>query len=75
VVGVLAIEGPIIGALVFYTLQQELSQYRVWYLVVLGSTAVVAGVWFRGGIWGVVRRRFDIQVFPVQRRVRLKQRG
>jgi branched-chain amino acid transport system permease protein len=73
--GMGTIEGPIIGTIVFFTLQQELSQYGIWYLVVLGSTAVIAGVWFRGGIWGVVGRRFDLQLFPVQRRVRLEQPG
>lgn len=68
--GIGTIEGPVIGAIVFFTLQQELSQHGVWYLVVLGSTAVVVAVWFRGGIWGVIGRRFDVQLFPVQRRVR-----
>jgi hypothetical protein len=26
-------------------------------------------VWFRGGIWGIVSRRVDLRLFPVQRRV------
>jgi len=32
---------------------------------------VLAAVFVRGGIWGVVERRFDLNLFPVQRRVRL----
>jgi branched-chain amino acid transport system permease protein len=69
--GIGTIEGPIIGTIVFFTLQQKLSQYGAWYLIVLGSVAVVAAVWFRGGVWGVLSRRFDLRLFPVQRRVRL----
>jgi branched-chain amino acid transport system permease protein len=69
--GIGTIEGPIIGTIVFFALQQELSQYGVWYLIILGSVAVVAAVWFRGGIWGTLVRRFDVRVFPIQRRVRV----
>jgi len=34
---------------------------------------VLVAVWMRGGIWGVVSRRFDVSLFPVQRRVRLRE--
>jgi len=34
---------------------------------------VLIAVFMRGGIWGVVERRFGLQLFPVQRRVRLSQ--
>jgi branched-chain amino acid transport system permease protein len=68
--GIGTIEGPIVGTIVFFALQQELSQYGAWYLIVLGVVAVVAAVWIRGGIWGLVGRRLGLHVFPVQRRVR-----
>jgi branched-chain amino acid transport system permease protein len=67
--GIGTVEGPIVGAVVFFALQQELSQYGVWYLVVVGAVAVAAAVWFRGGIWGVFGRRFGLRLFPVQRRL------
>jgi branched-chain amino acid transport system permease protein len=69
--GIGTIEGPIIGTIVFFILQQELADYGSWYLIILGSVAVLAAVWLRGGIWGVVARRLDLHLFPVQRRVRL----
>jgi len=69
--GIGTIEGPIIGTIVFFVLQQELANYGVWYLIILGSVAVLAAVFVRGGIWGVVGRRFGLHLFPVQRRVRL----
>ena len=71
--GIGTIEGPIIGTLVFFTLQKELANYGVWYLILLGAVAVVAAVFVRGGIWGVVERRFGLNLFPVQRRIRLPQ--
>jgi branched-chain amino acid transport system permease protein len=69
--GIGTIEGPIVGTIVFFVLQERLSQHGVWYLILLGGIAVVAAVWFRGGIWGVLTRRFDVRLFPVQRRIRL----
>jgi branched-chain amino acid transport system permease protein len=71
--GIGTIEGPIIGTIIFFTLEKELADYGVWYLVILGSLAVVVAIWVRGGIWGVVGRRFDVRLFPVQRRVRLRE--
>jgi branched-chain amino acid transport system permease protein len=71
--GIGTIEGPIIGTVVFFTLQQTLSDYGAWYLVIVGSVAVLVAVWMRGGIWGVVSRRFGVSLFPVQRRVRLRE--
>ena len=38
--GIGTIEGPIIGAIVFIVLQQTLSQYGAWYLIVLGLVAI-----------------------------------
>jgi branched-chain amino acid transport system permease protein len=69
--GIGTIEGPIVGTIVFFTLEKELSNHGVWYLIILGAVAVVVAIWMRGGIWGVIGRRFDLHLFPVQRRVRL----
>ena len=69
--GIGTVEGPIIGTVVFFTLQKELADYGAWYLIILGSVGVLAAIWMRGGIWGLVGRRFGLHLFPVQRRVRL----
>jgi branched-chain amino acid transport system permease protein len=71
--GIGTIEGPIVGTIVFFVLQQELANYGVWYLIILGSVGVVVAVFMRGGIWGVIGRRFGLHLFPVQRRVRLNR--
>ena len=68
--GLGTIEGPIIGTVIFFVLQQKLANDGTWYLIILGAVAVVISIWVRGGLWGAVTRRFDRSLFPVQRRVR-----
>lgn len=69
--GVGTIEGPILGALVFFGLQQLLSDYGTWYLVLIGAIAAVAAVFAKRGLWGLLNRRWTVELFPVRRRVDL----
>jgi branched-chain amino acid transport system permease protein len=69
--GVGTIEGPILGALIYFALQETLSNYGSWYLILLGTLAVVITVWFPGGLWGTLVRRWRAHLFPVQRRLRV----
>ncbi len=69
--GIGTIEGPVIGTIVFFTLEKELADYGVWYLIILGAVAVLVAVWVRGGVWGLVGRQLGVHLFPVQRRVRI----
>ena len=69
--GIGTIEGPIIGAIIFFVLQQQLSQDGAWYLIIVGVVAVAAAVWLRGGIWGLLGRRFGVHLFPTRRRATL----
>ena len=63
--GLGSIEGPIIGTAVFYLLQQTLADRGAWYLIILGTIAVVFAVWIPRGIWGIVTSRFELRLFPV----------
>jgi len=67
--GIGTIEGPIIGTLLYFVLRQFLGDFGTWYLIILGSVAIITMVKFPYGLWGYVARRFDIQFFPVQRRI------
>lgn len=67
--GIGTVEGPIIGTVIFFTLQQELSDQGAWYLILVGGIAVLAAVWLRGGVWGTVERYVPWSLFPVRRRV------
>ncbi|MCF6379896.1 branched-chain amino acid ABC transporter permease [Nocardioides KLBMP 9356] len=66
--GLGTIEGPIIGAVVFFVLQQQLSSYGTWYLVALGALAVVVVLFAPTGVWGLLTRG-RLEMFPLGHRV------
>ena len=70
--GLGTVEGPIVGTLVFFALREALSQYGAWYMILLGVLAVVAMLRFPQGLWGLVAERWDVHVFPLKRRVRIR---
>jgi branched-chain amino acid transport system permease protein len=67
--GVGTIEGPILGALIFFGLQQGLSDYGSWYLVLIGMVAALSAVFVKRGLWGLLNRRWTVELLPVRRRV------
>ena len=71
--GLGTLEGPIVGTLVFFLLREQLADYGAWYMIVLGSLAVAAMMRFPQGLWGLVAERWELALFPVQRRVRLSE--
>jgi branched-chain amino acid transport system permease protein len=68
--GVGTLEGPIIGAIIFWVLKQALVDYGSLYLIGLGLIGIVFVLFVRGGIWGFVSRRGRVNLFPVGYRVR-----
>jgi branched-chain amino acid transport system permease protein len=73
--GIGRIEGPIVGAVVFFALRQTLADLGTLYLLLLGAVAIVVMLWAPKGIWGLIVERFGWQVFPLERRVVLDDRG
>ena len=67
--GLGTIEGPIVGTLVFFLLRELLADYGSWYMILLGTLAVVVMMRYPQGLWGLVAKRWDVRFFPVQRRV------
>ena len=65
------IEGPILGAAIYFALQETLSQRGSAYLILLGVIAVIVTVWFPSGLWGFAHRKWGLRLFPVQRGLRL----
>lgn len=63
--GIGYMEGPIIGAVLFFGLQQVFSDYGVWYLVLLGVIAMAAAIWLPRGLWGAFTSRTGVRLFPV----------
>ncbi len=68
--GIGRIEGPIVGALIFWALNKFFSDYGSWYLMGLGLLAIVVTIWFKQGLWGWAQQRFGWVLFPTQRTLR-----
>jgi branched-chain amino acid transport system permease protein len=71
--GLGTLEGPIVGTIVFFVLRELLADYGAWYMILLGSLAVVTMMRYPQGLWGLLAERWDLHVFPVRRRVRVSE--
>lgn len=60
--GIGTIEGPLVGAVLYWALQQVLAPLGTWYLVVLGAVAVAVVLLAPRGLWGLVAGSY--QLFP-----------
>lgn len=69
--GIGRIEGPLVGALIFWALNRFLSDYGTWYLLGLGLLAIVTTLYFKEGLWGYAHRRWGWTLFPIWRKLRL----
>ena len=58
-------EGPVLGALVLFGIQQEFSDSASWYLVGLGAVAIAVTLVLPRGLWGALVDRFGIRLVPV----------
>jgi branched-chain amino acid transport system permease protein len=67
--GIGSIEGPIMGALIYFIADRFFSQYGATYMVVLGIVTVLVALYARGGVWGLICRFSDAPWFPVGRKL------
>mgnify|MGYP007022670194 CR=1 FL=1 len=63
--GIGTIEGPIIGALVYFFLREWLADFGTWYIITLGSVAIAVMIVAPEGLWGMVSKKFKLHLFPV----------
>ncbi len=63
------IEGPIVGAILFWALNKFFSDYGTWYLLGLGLLAILVTIYFKQGLWGYAQQRWGWTLFPTQRRL------
>ncbi|MEM9221165.1 MAG: branched-chain amino acid ABC transporter permease [Pseudomonadota bacterium] len=68
--GIGTLEGPIIGTLIFFALRETLADFGTIYLIALGFVAIIVMLKAPKGVWGLVRERFDLELFPLNYRVR-----
>jgi branched-chain amino acid transport system permease protein len=63
--GMGTVEGPILGAIIWFALQQTLSGLGTWYLVILGAVAIAVTLFLPRGVWGLISGDGRIRLFPV----------
>jgi len=69
--GIGTLEGPIVGTVVFFVLRELLADYGSWFMILLGTLAVLTMLRYPQGLWGLVTQRWDVRVFPVQRTIQV----
>jgi len=63
-------EGAILGAVVFFAIENWFGDMGVWYLVGLGATALIFALLFPRGFWGWVEDRTSLRLLPLGYRLR-----
>ena len=58
-------EGPIVGALILFVLQDQFGNGGVWYFVGLGAAAIAFALFLPRGIWGTITDRFHVPLAPI----------
>ena len=72
--GIGRIEGPMLGAVIFWLLNKFFVDYGTWYQLGLGVLAIAVTLSFKHGLWGAIQSRNGITLFPTQRRLQLPSR-
>jgi branched-chain amino acid transport system permease protein len=68
--GIGTFEGPIIGALILYFIQQEFGNDGTWYVIGLGVTAIAFALLLPRGLWGTLQDKTGWQFLPMGYRLR-----
>jgi hypothetical protein len=68
--GIGRMEGPLIGTIVFFLLRGCFADLGPWYLMLLGASAITITLTMPKGIAGLLADQFDLDLFPLRRRVR-----
>ena len=65
--GISTVEGPILGAVIFVFLQQFLSEYVGYNLIILGVITITVIFFAPRGIMGTFQEKVGIEFLPVRR--------
>jgi branched-chain amino acid transport system permease protein len=65
--GIGTMEGPVIGAIIFYLLQRYLADFGAFYLILLGSLGIFVMLFAPKGLWGLISERYGLVLFPTRR--------
>ena len=73
--GIGTMEGPVIGAIVFYLMQRYLADFGASYLILLGALGILVMLFAPKGLWGLVSERYGLTLFPTRRRLIIHDHG
>jgi len=73
--GLGTIEGPIVGSVIYFLLDENLSELGAWWFIILGIVLIVVMLRAPHGIWGLIQERTGLRLFPVQRRLMIDEPG
>jgi len=68
-------EGPVVGAIIFYLMQRYLADFGASYLILLGALGILVMLFAPKGLWGLVSERYDLTLFATRRRLVIRDRG
>lgn len=63
--GIGSFEGPIVGTLLFFVLREYLSEFGVWFFILLGVLSIGMILVEPRGLWGLLRRMLPADLIPV----------
>lgn len=64
--GMGTVEGPIVGAIIFVLLQQFLSEYVDFNLIILGIITIMVIFFAPKGIMGTLEEKYHLKLFPIR---------
>jgi branched-chain amino acid transport system permease protein len=67
--GIGTMEGPVIGAVLFYLMEHYLADFGASYLILLGTLGILVMLFAPRGLWGLVAERYGLTLFPMRRRL------
>lgn len=69
--GIGTFEGPLLGALLFFLLQNSFADQGAWYLIGLGAVAVAFALFLPGGLWSLTNR-LHLRLLPIGYHLRVR---
>lgn len=65
--GVGTMSGPIVGAIIYVLLEEQLANYPGWSNIILGVIAILAIVFLPDGIMGTLQKKLGFEIFSQKR--------
>lgn len=67
--GIGTLEGPILGALIYFVLREWTLQAGTGFFIAIGLLAILVTIFLPGGLWGLVRKVLPFDLLPIRKRM------